>query len=313
MKLEDIGFYTLSDERAATASEHTPLSRCELLLTARCNFNCPYCRHVGGRDLPLEQAIAWLDCWANEGCKAIRLSGGEPTLHPHILDLVWYARERGIKRIALSTNGSASWELYSKLLSAGVNDFSVSLDVCCAEDADKLGMRGTFASVVENIKALAQHTYTTVGVVLTELNVARVNEVVAFASSLGVADIRVIPAAQDGEKLKGLQVEEGLLKKHPILAYRVRNLQEGRAVRGLSTEPRTCGLVLDDVAACGTEHFPCIIYMREGGKAIGKLGGSLRADRAEWFKQHKATEDPICSKNCLDVCIDYNRKFEARS
>ena len=42
-RLEDIGFYTLSDYRASQCSASSPLWRCELLLTDRCNFHCPYC------------------------------------------------------------------------------------------------------------------------------------------------------------------------------------------------------------------------------------------------------------------------------
>lgn len=46
MKLEDIGFYTLSDARALSASEYSPLMRCELIVTSRCNFRkkCRYSR-----------------------------------------------------------------------------------------------------------------------------------------------------------------------------------------------------------------------------------------------------------------------------
>ena len=43
MKLEDIGFYTLTDERAANTCKDSRLSRCELILTDVCNFKCPYC------------------------------------------------------------------------------------------------------------------------------------------------------------------------------------------------------------------------------------------------------------------------------
>ena len=46
MKLEDIGFYTLSDERAQNISINSPLMRCELIVTSRCNFRCPYCRGI---------------------------------------------------------------------------------------------------------------------------------------------------------------------------------------------------------------------------------------------------------------------------
>jgi hypothetical protein len=61
MDLKEIGFYTLSDERCWKASKSSDLSRCELVLGARCNFRCPYCRHVGGRDLEFEQ-------WARSLC-----------------------------------------------------------------------------------------------------------------------------------------------------------------------------------------------------------------------------------------------------
>jgi MoaA/NifB/PqqE/SkfB family radical SAM enzyme len=308
LKLDEIGFYTLSEARAAHATEFTPLERCELVLTARCNFNCPYCRRVGGKDLPLTHAKRWISLWAAQGCKAVRFSGGEPTMYPDLIKLVSFARQHGIKRVAVSTNGSADVALYATLLSAGVNDFSVSLDACCAEDGDKMGMRGTFERVVENIRWLAERTYTTVGVVLTESNAHRANEIIKFASELGVADIRVIPAAQDGSKLKDIKVDEALLKKHPILTYRVANLQAGRPVRGIGpADSARCGLVLDDVAACGDEHFPCIIYMRERGKPIGRISPRMRELRAAWYAQHDTWADPICLNNCLDVCVDYNK------
>jgi len=307
MKLEDIGFYTLSDERARTATATTPLSRCELVLTSRCNFSCPYCRRVGGPDLSLVHAKRWVSLWAADGCKAIRFSGGEPTVYKDLPELVAYAAMKGINRIAISTNGSARRGLYATLLEAGANDFSVSLDACCAEDGDKMGMRGTFDRVTENIKWLAERVYTTVGVVLTDSNAHRANEIIKFASELGVADIRVIPAAQDGERLKDIQVDAEILARHPILAYRVANLQAGRPVRGIGpTDSNRCGLVLDDVAACGDEHFPCIIYLRELGKPIGRISPQLREERAAWYAQHDTHTDPICRKNCLDVCVDYN-------
>lgn len=315
-RLEDIGFYTLSDARARSASASTPLSRCELVLSARCNFRCPYCRSIGGSDVPLETARKWVETWAAQGLKAIRFSGGEPTLYPGLEVLVRHARALGIDRVAISTNGSAPRIRYAVLLEAGANDFSISLDACCAEDAEKMmGVRGSlFEKVVDNIRWLAPQTYVTVGVVLTRDNVSRAADVIRFASSLGVADVRVIPAAQDGETLPAVEVEPEILAKHPILAYRLANHNTGKPVRGLdAAAPRRCGLVLDDIAACGDEHFPCIIYMRESGKAIGKLGPEMRAERERWWATHDVTRDPICSKNCLDVCVDYNRRHaEAR-
>jgi pyruvate-formate lyase-activating enzyme len=311
MKLEDIGFYTLSDDRCDRSSEFSPLWRAELILTARCNFRCPYCRHVGGRDLDRQIALDTVRLWARQGLQNIRFSGGEPTMYPYLMDLVLAAKIAGIGRAALSTNGSATFDDYRRLWLAGVDDFSISLDACCAEDGDKMagGVKGAWATVVENIRELSKLTYVTVGVVLTEANKATVNDIIRFAHDLGVADIRIIPAAQDDDHLRDVQVDADLLNAHPILKYRIENVQRGARVRGLDeSDARRCGLVLDDMASMGTSHYPCIIYMREGGQPIGKIGPTMRADRAKWAADHDTFADPICRKNCLDVCVMFNNR-----
>lgn len=309
MDLANIGFYTLSDNRAKNASATSPMWRGELILSSRCNFRCPYCRSVGGPDIPMDQALEIVNLWADEGLQNIRFSGGEPTLYAGLTELVELAKVRGITRVALSTNGSATAKQYRELIAAGVDDFSVSLDACCAEDGDKMsgGRKGAWETVVANIQWLSLETYVTVGVVLTETNAARTEEIVRFADSLGVSDIRVIPAAQESCKLPTIAVAEDLLAKYPILRYRETNLRNGKAVRG--NPVKRCGLVLDDMAVMGQKHYPCIIYLREGGKPIGDICQTMRQQRQEWYENHDCTVDQICAGNCLDVCVDYNHKF----
>ena len=307
--LEDIGFYTLSDQRARSASATSRLMRCELILSARCNFRCPYCRRVGGPDMPYADAESVVDGWIAEGLYAIRFSGGEPTLYKRLPELVARARTGGIERIAVSTNGSAPWATYLRLIEAGVDDFSVSLDACCAADGDRMagGVRGSWERVIDNIRALSARTYVTVGIVVTDENAATVAETVTLADSLGVADIRLIPAAQNGDHLSGVEIPADVLARHPILRYRVANLRSGTSVRGLSeADANRCRLALDDMAVCEGRHYPCIIYLREGGEAIGPVGADMRADRAQWSETHDTRTDPICSANCLDVCRAYN-------
>jgi len=310
--LEDIGFYTLSNKRAKCASSTSPLWRCELILTGRCNFKCAYCRSVGGEDLPLEDAKNIVRLWASEGLKNIRFSGGEPTLYKGLDELVELSKSLGIERIAVSTNGSSGMKLYRKLFDSGVTDFSISLDACCAEDGDRMAgdRKGSFGRVTEAIRELSKLTYVTVGVVLTPDNVGQTEKIVEYADSLGVSDIRVIPAAQDGQHLPKLNLSEGILAKYPILRYRANNLASGNPVRGLNGGTGKCGLVLDDMAVMGASHYPCIIYMREGGAPIGKVGVNMRSDRKAWHETHDSYEDPICRLNCLDVCCDYNTKYE---
>lgn len=315
--LEAIGFYTLSDRRAAQASRHSPLWRCELIVTDRCNFACPYCRGVEESlrgDLSYAEAVAIVDRWADEGLRNIRFSGGEPTVWKGLVDLVAHAKARGIERIALSTNGSVSLAYYEKLIDAGVNDFSISLDACCAETGDAMagGKKGAWARVVANIAALSRRTYVTVGVVLTETNAADFGQIVEFADSLGVADIRVITAAQWDHRVTPAAIPEAVLARHPVLRYRMQHLAEGRYMRGLREgDSHRCGLVLDDMAVLKGHHYPCIIYLREQGRPIGRMTEDFRAAREAWWRTHDTHADPICRANCLDVCVDYNNRHAA--
>ena len=309
-KLENIGFYTLSDERARATSSSSPLMRCELLVTEACNFKCPYCR--GLKDLkghmPFDKAMATVNLWIEQGLQNVRFSGGEPTLYPYLNDLVRRCRDAKVNHIAISSNGSADRKVYERLLEDGANDFSISLDACCSSFADKMaGRECGFIRLTDNIRFLSSRVYTTVGVVLTEDNISEVPAIIKFADSLGVHYIRVIPAAQFGMFLPS-SVMLGM-DKHRILAYRANNLNNGRGVRGLGAEDTgRCSLVLDDMAVVGDFHYPCIIYLREGGAPIGKVGPNMRGERAEWSQSHDCHDDPICRGNCLDVCVDYNNK-----
>lgn len=317
-RLEDIGFYTLSDKRAREVHETSPLSRCELILTDRCNFSCPYCRGGHGLgEMGYGQAEAVVRAWAADGLSAVRFSGGEPTLWPGLARLVQTAREDGIARIAVSTNGSAGIDFYRELAAAGVNDFSVSLDACCAATGAVMAGRDgkTWEKVVENIRELAAMTYVTVGIVVTDDNLGETAGTVALASSLGVTDIRIIPAAQQGGFLKSGEIPESTLAKHPILAYRIGNMEAGRPVRGIPDgHPGRCPLVLDDMVVTVAGHHPCVIHMREGGPPIGTVDKpmeDIRKERVAWFRENDPRRDPICKANCLDVCVDHAMAWAA--
>ena len=311
MKLEEIGFYTLSDKRAKTASETSKMQRCELIVTDKCNFHCPYCRGLRPDcegDMPKDRALFVLRQWILDGLQNVRFSGGEPTLYPHLLDLVAYCSYGGVNRIAISTNGSAELSTYKELMERGVNDFSISLDSCCASMGESMmGKCGYFDIVTGNIEYLSKHTYVTVGTVLTNQNIGFVDDIILFAHDLGVADIRIIPAAQ--ETLTVSAFELPIIKNHPILQYRMNRLKTNQPFRGLcDTDCHTCHLLKDDSVVAGNYHFPCVIYLREGGDPIGEVSHNMRHERIEWIKRTDTHKDEICKNNCLDVCVDYNNK-----
>ena len=307
-KLEDIGFYTLSNARARNASWSSPMWRCELILTDKCNFNCPYCR--GPKDewkgtLPLESAQRILKLWTDDGLRNIRFSGGEPLLYNGLTTLVKQARDSGVRRIAVSTNGSFPLHKYYDLIKMGVNDFSISLDSCCSSGCRRMsGGEDAFYIISENIRALSKVCYITVGIVLNDDNSAMAGTTIKYASTLGAADIRIISAAQDTEALFRIleqlrALPSSLLEKHPILKYRVANiLDKNRNVRGFcDSDAHRCHLLKDDMIVAGGHHYPCVIYMREHGEAIGEVGEDMRIARHQFFLKHDPHNDPICKAN----------------
>jgi hypothetical protein len=106
------------------------------------------------------------------------------------------------------------------------------------------------------------------------------------------------------------ELPEEIINKYPILKYRISNIKVGRYVRGIpDSNNDRCWLMLDDMVVSGNSyHFPCIIYLREGGNPIGKVDKDIRWQRANWVSKHKPWKDPICKSQCLDVCQEFNKK-----
>ena len=315
MKLEEIGFYTLSDNRAKNISPTSPIMRAEIILSDKCNFHCTYCRGLRSDcrgNMSFEFAKKTLDIWIRGGLKNVRFSGGEPTLYPYLNELVKICKSNGVEHIAISSNGSADTRIYDGLIEDGVNDFSISLDACCSSFADKMaGVDGYFNVIVENIRNIAKQTYITVGVVLSEDNVSEAKKIINFAHELGVSDIRIISAAQYNRLIDNVKdVSEDILNAHPILKYRINNLRNGINVRGLKeSDCHKCYLMMDDDVVAGKYSFPCVIYMREGGNPVCEVSDDMRSKRIEWMNKHDIYEDPICKSNCLDVCKFFHNKI----
>lgn len=105
-----------------------------LWLGLRCDVRCKFCYDelVGGREkawMPLEEATAALDkfrlLYRNQ---FVDLMGGEPTLHPKVLDIVAHAATIGL-RPTIITHGMhlADVDRVRAFRDAGIHDFLVSI------------------------------------------------------------------------------------------------------------------------------------------------------------------------------------------
>jgi len=123
-------------------------------ITRRCNLRCIHCysdstsEHYQG-ELTLKECIDVIDDLSDYKVPAVRLSGGEPMMHPHFFDLVGYASARGLC-VSVSTNGTRiDSTAASKLKDLGVAHVGISLDATGESHDAFCGRTGAFRKVVE--------------------------------------------------------------------------------------------------------------------------------------------------------------------
>jgi cyclic pyranopterin phosphate synthase len=112
-----------------------PLGVLRLSLTARCNLACPYCLPDGQEPpgvLNLEQRLRVIEAAVALGAHSLRLTGGEPLLHPELdalISAVQPLRHNGLREIALTSNGQLlSADRAQRLKAAGLDRLTLSLD-----------------------------------------------------------------------------------------------------------------------------------------------------------------------------------------
>jgi cyclic pyranopterin phosphate synthase len=102
-------------------------------VTDRCDFACTYCRP--SRDEGYVDGQLMMPAWRTmfeglrrTGVTRVRLTGGEPLLHPSIVDIVAHLASLGFDDLSLTTNASQLARLARPLKDAGLTRINVSID-----------------------------------------------------------------------------------------------------------------------------------------------------------------------------------------
>ena len=113
---------------------------------------------------------------------------GESLLHPHLVQMLSYARIKGLQPIQLATNGSLlDREVGRRLLDLGLDFISFSLDTIDAEEYSRIRGNGHLDQVIRNILRFIElrdkggyRTEVQVSATRTELNRASIDDFVDF-------------------------------------------------------------------------------------------------------------------------------------
>jgi hypothetical protein len=101
-----------------------------LEVTDICNLRCEGCyrQHLSGHK-PLEQIkdeIRFFKQWRNPD--NVSIAGGEPLLHPQIMDVVAFIAENGIKPIVLTNAATLTPHMLREFKRAGLAGFTIHID-----------------------------------------------------------------------------------------------------------------------------------------------------------------------------------------
>jgi MoaA/NifB/PqqE/SkfB family radical SAM enzyme len=102
-----------------------------LYVTDQCNLDCHYCNeydntvpHPDAADLK-----RWMRKIRELGVARLGFQGGEPLLHPDIVELVRYAKSLGFYKVSMSTNGFLlTQQLVADFERAGLDSLQISVD-----------------------------------------------------------------------------------------------------------------------------------------------------------------------------------------
>ncbi len=102
-------------------------------MTRRCNLKCVHCYARSedisyDNELTHDQAVAMMDDLADFGVPVLLFSGGEPLVHPRLVEYAQYAVSKGMRAV-ISTNGTLiTREKAQTLKEIGLSYVGISLD-----------------------------------------------------------------------------------------------------------------------------------------------------------------------------------------
>jgi cyclic pyranopterin phosphate synthase len=191
-------------------AHHLPPRSVRLSLTDRCDLACVYCRPSRSDGYMADRLDigAWRSMVAGlirAGVRRVRLTGGEPLLHPRVVEMVGYVTSLGVEDLALTTNATRLAPIASALRAAGLRRITISLDSLDAARFERITRGGSLQKVLAGIEAAVEARFDEVKincVVLRDENEDELVEIARWAWARGITPrfIEVMPIGE-GSKI----------------------------------------------------------------------------------------------------------------
>ncbi len=166
---------------------------CNISITNVCNARCDFCNYAYDKPFVTEKRTVdyaalceALDILYVRGIRYLTFSGGEPFLHPRLVDLVAYAGKKGM-RPSVVTNGFLLLPaMLRQLKESGLKTLFISIDAATAQEhEDNRGLPGVCRRIKEAHVELKRMGLKTVASVTISKLIRDYGDLVRFLEELG--------------------------------------------------------------------------------------------------------------------------------
>jgi len=256
--------------------------------TNRCNLACMHCyqdsEHAALADeLTLDEKLDLVDQMGAAHMPMLALSGGEPTVSPHLLPVLRAASGRRM-HLTLATNGTTlTGDFTGQLAEAGLRYVEISLDSVDPARHDQFrGRQGYWRKAVEGAKVVVATKGLRLGIAMCvhQGNIHEVRDMISFAEDLGAscfAHFNFIPV---GRGLRMASQDITPAQREQLLAILNEKMQAG-GMGVISTAPQLGRVCLAGAALDGGRVSCSHAGAGSGAKArvVAKYLGGCGAGR----------------------------------
>lgn len=161
-----------------------------------CNNRCIFCLdndYLDGSMLDLPEIADDLKAGVSRGARRVIISGGEPTIHPHFIEIIEIASALGYVWVQAISNGRMFFykNFLQQAVDAGLKEITFSMHGHTPELFDRLtGIKGSFKQALNGLRnALSvRGLIVSIDIVINRLNHEQLPDIVRFYRKLGVAE-----------------------------------------------------------------------------------------------------------------------------
>jgi MoaA/NifB/PqqE/SkfB family radical SAM enzyme len=238
-------------------------------ITTRCNLSCDFC--YAFKELPdesFEKMLRIADSLVSNKVRVVNITGGEPFLHPELMNVVDYCHKQHLK-IVISTNGMFLNKDTLSALASKVQFIGVSLDTLVDRDAKLL--RGKTYALKKVLASIVLTSSSRIGLkvntIVTKYNRNALHKVAEFIESLDCQNMTW--------KLYELTINNNVSEKgqylmipHNQFTNLVKELRsKHRCLRIVDSESDTMNSAYIIVTPNGSVHVP----NKNGFRSLGNL------------------------------------------